>query len=79
VADLAWLIGSANQGQGLASEATRTMMRFLRGQGITGFAAFIHPDHVASQTVARHQHLHPTAQVHDGEVRWESGREQTRK
>ena len=72
VADLAWLIGCANQGQGLASEATGTMMLYLRAQGIATFAAFIHPDHEASNAVARRQGLRPTGQLHDGEIRWES-------
>lgn len=72
VADLAWVIGSTNQGQGFASEATDTMLQWLRSQGITRFSALIHPDHAASNAVARHQGFAPTDQVHEGEIRWES-------
>jgi len=32
--------------------------------------AHLHPHHVASQQVARAAGLVPTAEVHDGEVRW---------
>ena len=73
VADLAWVISGPHQGQGLASEATGAMMLWLRSHGVTRFTAFIHPDHGASQAVARHQDFYPTDQVHDGEIRWESG------
>lgn len=73
VADIAWVISPVHQGQGLASEATSAMTGWLRSTGVNGFAAFVHPDHRASISVAKKQGLHPTSLIEDGEVRWESG------
>lgn len=69
-ADLAWLVGTAVQGRGLASEAAAAVVAALRGGGVTRFGAWVHPDHAASGAVARRCGLAPTGEVRDGEVRW---------
>jgi RimJ/RimL family protein N-acetyltransferase len=71
VAVLAWVLAPRAQGRGLATAAARAVMDLLRGEGITDFRAYIHPDHAASQAVARRLGLHPTDVVYDGEIRWE--------
>jgi RimJ/RimL family protein N-acetyltransferase len=57
-------------GEGLATEAARAAMDWLREHGVTRFAANIHPDHGASVAVARHLGLAPTDERRDREVRW---------
>jgi RimJ/RimL family protein N-acetyltransferase len=72
IADLAWVVTPAWQGQRIASEATWAMIGWLRSKGISHFVAHIHPDHQVSMSVARNQGLHPTGIAKDDEVRWES-------
>lgn len=72
VADIAWVISPMYQGQGMASEATKAMINWLRFLGVSSFVAYVHPEHHASMGVARKQGLHPTPVVEDGEIRWES-------
>ena len=72
VADIAWVTSSSWQGQGIASEATRAMVEWLRSNGVNRFTAHIHPDHQASMRVARNQGLHATSSKKDSETRWES-------
>jgi RimJ/RimL family protein N-acetyltransferase len=69
-ADLAWLVGTAVQGRGLASEAAVAVVDRLRGHDVARFGAWVHPGHAASQEVARRCGLTPTGEVRDGEVRW---------
>jgi RimJ/RimL family protein N-acetyltransferase len=69
-AELAWVVGSDRQGQGLATEAADTAMQWLRAIGITSFVAHIHPDHAASAAVARNLGLTPGDPRGDGEARW---------
>jgi RimJ/RimL family protein N-acetyltransferase len=71
-AELAWVVGSAHQGRGYASEAAIAVRDWLRTQGIEGFTAHIHPDHAASAAVARRLGLVATDERQDGEVRWTS-------
>jgi RimJ/RimL family protein N-acetyltransferase len=71
-AALAWVIGTAHQGHGLAAEAAAAVQAWLREQGVARFTADIHPDHGASAAVARRLGLSPTGEWHDGEVRWAS-------
>jgi RimJ/RimL family protein N-acetyltransferase len=68
-AEVAWVVGTASQGQGLASEAAASLVDRLLRDGWTT-VAHVHPDHVASQRVARAAGLAPTDVVHDGEIRW---------
>jgi RimJ/RimL family protein N-acetyltransferase len=68
-AELAWVVGSAHQGQGLATEAAAAVRDTLRDRRTT-VVAHIAPGHVASESVAAHLGLARTDEVHDGETRW---------
>lgn len=71
-ADIAWVIGPAFQGYGLATEAAAAMIEWLQAGGVQQLVAHIHPEHPASQAVARKLGLLPTLLMEDGEIRWES-------
>jgi RimJ/RimL family protein N-acetyltransferase len=71
-AELAWVVGSAYQGRGYASEAAVAVRDWLRTQGMEEFTAHIHPDHAASAGVARRLGLVAGAARQDGELRWAS-------
>lgn len=73
IADLAWVVGTAHQGQGYAREGTAAMADWLRARGVDRFRAYVHPEHVASMGVARALGLVPTPARVDGEVRWATG------
>jgi RimJ/RimL family protein N-acetyltransferase len=66
---VAWVLGTGFQGHGYASEAAISLVDRLLANGWS-VAADIHPDHVASQRVARAAGLELTDQVVDGELRW---------
>jgi RimJ/RimL family protein N-acetyltransferase len=68
-AEVAWVVGRQAQGRGYAKEAAAGLVAWLREAG-WAVIAHIHPAHLASQRVARAAGLSPTAEVHDGEVRW---------
>ncbi|MFF0791699.1 GNAT family N-acetyltransferase [Streptomyces spiralis] len=70
VAEIAWVVGTPWQRRGIATEAARGLVAWLRGQGVRTVIAHIHPDHKASAAVATGIGLTPTDQWHDGEVRW---------
>ena len=72
VAELAWVVGSADQGRGFAKEAVAAMSGWLRERGVSRLRANIPPEHQASMAVARSVGLAPTDVIVDGEVRWES-------
>jgi RimJ/RimL family protein N-acetyltransferase len=72
VAELAWVIGTAHQGQGLAKAAAGIVAGWLSSHGVTRLRAHIHPEHAASQAVAISIGLRPTPQTVDGEQRWQS-------
>ena len=70
-ADLAWVVGTAWQGQGYATEASTAIRDRLADQGVTGFSAHIHPDHHASHRIATRLGLRPTGDLDDeGEMIW---------
>lgn len=70
-ADIAWVIGTAWQRRGFATEAATAMCGWLCGSGIREFKAHIHPDHVASRTVATMLGLRNSEAVDDdGEEVW---------
>lgn len=69
--EIAWVIGEPWQGRGHATRAAQLLVEHLRGRGVTGLVAHIHPDHDASQAVARRLGMAPTDVVVDGETRWE--------
>src|SRR6202050_3428644 len=52
VAELAWVIGSGHQGNGVAKEAAGTVAEWLRSQGVARLRAHVHPQHHASMAVA---------------------------
>ena len=72
VAEVAWVIAPAHQGQGFATEASSLMVTWLRSRGVGRVRSHIHPGHLASIGVARSLGLRMTDVVQDGEVRWES-------
>jgi RimJ/RimL family protein N-acetyltransferase len=69
-ADIAWVIGTQQQHRGYAREAALVMADWLRRQGVRTLVAHIHPNHQASNAVARWIGLTPTHERIDGEVRW---------
>ncbi len=73
VADLAWVVGTAYQGQGLASEAALAVRDWLTGSGAV-VQAHIAPGNAASEAVARRIGLLLTDEVDgDGERLWRAG------
>ncbi len=71
VADLAWVIGAAHQGQGFAAEAAGAMAVWLMDTlAVTTLAASISDDHAASCRVASRIGLMPTEVFDDGERVW---------
>ena len=71
-ADVAWVIGTSHQGNGYAREAVTAMATWLREGGVTHLSAHVHPEHNASQGIARAIGLQATTVAVDGEVRWQS-------
>jgi RimJ/RimL family protein N-acetyltransferase len=72
-ADLAWVMATAYQGQGLASEAALAVRDWLAGSGAV-VQAHIAPGNTASEAVARRIGLVLTDEVDDdGERLWRAG------
>lgn len=69
-AEIAWVTGTAWQRRGIATEATRALVGWLARYPIHTVIAHIHPDHHASAAIATAAGLIPTAELHDGEIRW---------
>lgn len=72
VAEVAWIVGVAHQGQGFAKEAAALIVAWLSSQQVSEVRAHIHPDHHASMGVARSIGLVSTGVLLDGEIRWQS-------
>ncbi len=72
VAEVAWVVGTPWQGRGIAGEAARALVDWLRLRGARTVVAHVHPAHAASAAVATAAGLEPTDASHDGEVRWVS-------
>ncbi|MEU6929537.1 GNAT family N-acetyltransferase [Streptomyces sp. NPDC046374] len=70
-AEIAWVAGTAWQGQGLSKEAAGALADWLRSLGTSVILAHVHPDHHASAAVAAAAGLAPTESFEDGERRWE--------
>lgn len=70
-AEVAWVVGTRWQGQGIATEAARGLVDWLGRSRVRRVVAHIHPDHQASAAVATAAGLAPTDSWHDGEIRWE--------
>ena len=71
IAEIAWIVGQPWQGRGIATEAARALVDWLRTQAVRLLVAHIHPDHGASATVAAAAGLTPTEHWQDGERRWQ--------
>ncbi|MFN8167578.1 MAG: GNAT family N-acetyltransferase [Candidatus Nanopelagicales bacterium] len=71
VAELAWVVGTAYQGRGLAREAAAAVRDELISAGAGTVIAHIAPGNGASEAVARAIGLAPTDESHDGETRWQ--------
>jgi RimJ/RimL family protein N-acetyltransferase len=70
-AELAWVVGTAWQGRGIAREAAALVLTHLLARPeVTRVVAHVHPDHPASQRVAAALGLAPTERLVDGEVEW---------
>lgn len=69
--EIAWVIGRAWQGRGYATCAAQMLVEYLEERGVRDLIAHIHPDHTASQVIARKIGLHPTDTMVDGEARWQ--------
>ncbi len=69
-AEVAWVIGTRWQGQGIATEAVRALVAWLGHHSVATVIAHIHPRHLASVAVASAVGLSPTDQSQDGETRW---------
>ena len=69
-AEIAWVVGTAWQHRGIATEATRGLVDWLARQPVHAVIAHIHPDHHTSAAVATAAGLTPTAEFHNGEIRW---------
>lgn len=52
IAVLAWVVGSAHQGQGMETEAAALMAAWRRRHGIVRLRAHIHPEHHSSMATA---------------------------
>lgn len=70
VAEIAWMVGTPWQGRGIATEAARGLVDWLRRQPVRAVIAHIHPGHQASAAVAIAAGLAPTDEWQDGELRW---------
>jgi RimJ/RimL family protein N-acetyltransferase len=66
-AEIAWAVGVAWQGQGIASEAALAVVGWLERRGVATITAHIHPDHHASAKVATRAGLRPTGEYRDHE------------
>jgi len=70
LAEIAWVVGTRWQGQGIATEAAQALVSWLRHQSVHTTIAHIHPSHGASAAVAAAAGLAPTGQLEDGEMMW---------
>jgi RimJ/RimL family protein N-acetyltransferase len=59
VAEIAWVVGTPWQGQGIATEAARALVAWLRNRSVRTVIAHIHPRHHASAAVAAAAGLTP--------------------
>jgi RimJ/RimL family protein N-acetyltransferase len=76
-AEIAWVVGLAWQGRGLASAAARALVGWLDARGVARIQAHIHPAHEASAAVARAAGLTPTGVLEEGERLWLRERERS--
>ncbi len=65
------MVGIPWQRRGIASEAARSLVAWLREHPVHTVVAHVHPEHGASAAVATAAGLAPTDRWHDGEVGWQ--------
>lgn len=71
-AEIAWVIGTAHQGRGFATEAAAAMVDALLGSGVRVLRAYIHPKNEPSRRVAAKLGLTKLdGHMFDGEDTWE--------
>lgn len=70
IAELAWVVGTAWQGRGIATEAAQGLVDWLSQRPVQTVIAHIHPEHQASAAVAVAAGLTPTNEWREGEIRW---------
>ena len=71
-AAIAWVVGTAFQRLGIATEAGQALIAWFRDtMPLPVIVCSIHPDNVGSQIVARRVGLRPTDRLNDAEVVWE--------
>lgn len=68
--EVAWVVGTRWQRQGIAKEAATELVAWLVEQGVREIFAHIHPAHTASAAVAGAAGLVATPEMCDGEVKW---------
>jgi len=74
VGDIAWTTGPSWQNRGYASEAAAAVAEWLTSQRVSTLTGWIHPDHTASQAVAKKLGMSLTDEVdEDGEQAWRVG------
>jgi RimJ/RimL family protein N-acetyltransferase len=69
-AEIAWVVGTRWQRQGIATEAARALIAWLGQRSVRTVIAHIHPSHQASAAVAAASGLTPTGHWQEGEIRW---------
>jgi len=72
VAEVAWVVASPFQGQGVATEAATMMRQWLQHGGVDVVLAHVHTENLPSIGVAKNLGLRPTTIMFDGELRWTS-------
>jgi RimJ/RimL family protein N-acetyltransferase len=70
VAEIAWAVGTAWQGRGIAKEAAKALVEWLVRQSVRTVVAHVHPDNHASAAVALGAGLVATDEWQDGELRF---------
>ena len=68
--EIAWVLGTAWQKNGYATEAAQAVVSMLVDSGVTEVRAKIHPDHRASIRLAERLGLSRTSESVEGEVVW---------
>jgi RimJ/RimL family protein N-acetyltransferase len=71
VAEVAWVVATAWQRRGIATEAAQALVAWLSRLPLHAVIAHIHPDHAASAAVATAAGLLPTTAHHEAERRWQ--------
>ncbi|MGH3437399.1 MAG: GNAT family N-acetyltransferase [Sciscionella sp.] len=71
LAEIAGVVGTAWQSNGVAREMAQALIKWMKGHRVRRVTAHIHPDHGASSAVVIAAGLRPTLLRVNGEVEWE--------